>query len=566
MKYHGHRESMQRLSSILLAGIVLLLVGGTQMNAQDLERIGKEKPVRVSGSASVRAQYYGASGIEKRRDPFSGILAGNVTVDLYGLSLPFSFSWSTQERSFSQPFNQFGVSPRYKWITAHLGYRNLTFSPYTLSGHQIFGAGLELTPGDFRASFITGRLRQAVPLDTLDSLNIEEPAFERTGFAGRLGYGADVFSFDLSFLKAQDDTNTLTSAATSSASLRPGENLVVGAAMSLKPVNGLTFKLDGAISDYTRDVRSDSISLSDGAETLGEVIVPRASTQIYTAFRAEMSYYGDAFSTTANYTRVDPDYQSMGAYYTAGDVESISLSPSLRLAKGKMNLTGNFTWAHDNLQDKKLATTQSLSPSLTMNWNPGTKFGLMISASDIISSQSAGRLPINDTTVMDQHTPSITIGPRYMINDTAVSHFFFLTTTHQQLIDNNEFTSRWSEYNTTIANLSWTMTASRAALSLNSSLTGTLVENVAGQQTTWGASVGATKGFLEEKLSVNGSTSASFAEVSRTISVGAGGTFKAGKHHSFNLNLSVSTTDYTENIAGSSFTEYTGTAGYAYRF
>lgn len=557
---------MQRLSSILLVSVLCSLVWGLQVNAQDLERIGKDKPVRVTGSTSLRAQYYGASGIEKRRDPFSAILSGNVTVDLYGLSLPFSFSVSTQERNFSQPFNHFGVSPRYKWITAHLGYRNLTFSPYTLSGHQMFGAGLELTPGNFRASFIAGRLRQAVPLDTLDSLNVTESGYERTGYAGRLGYGADVFSFDLSFLKAQDDTNTLSSAATSGTSLRPGENLVVGAALSIKPANGLTFKVDGAISDYTRDIRSDSIALSEAAETLGEVIVPRASTQIYTAFSTELTYYGSTFSTTANYTRVDPDYQSMGAYYTAGDLESVSLAPSLRLAKGKLNLTGNFTWAHDNLQDKKLATTSSISPSLTMNWNPGNQFGLMISASDIITSQSAGRLPINDTTVMDQHTPSVTVGPRYMINDTSLSHVFFLTTTHQRLIDNNSFTSQWSEYNTTIANLSWTMTASRSSLTLNSSVTGTVVENVAGEQTMWGASVGTTKGFLEEKLSVNGSVSGSFADVSRTISVGTGGTFKAGDHHSFNMNISVSNTDYTDNTQGSSFTEYSGTAGYAYRF
>ena len=536
------------------------------MNAQDLERVGKEKPVRVTSSASLRAQYYGASGIEERRDPFSAILSGNVTVDLYGLSFPFSFSVSTQERNFSQPFNQFGVSPRYKWITAHLGYRNLTFSPYTLSGHQMFGAGLELTPGNFRASFIAGRLRQAVPLDTLDSLNVEQPSYERTGYAGRLGYGSDVFSVDLSFLKAEDDTSTITSGATNRTNLRPGENLVVGAALSVKPANGLTFKVDGAISDYTRDVRSDSIALSNAAETLGDVIVPRASTQIYTAFRTELTYYGSTFSTTANYTRVDPDYQSMGAYYTAGDMESVSLAPSLRLAKGKLNLTGNFIWAHDNLQDKKLATTTSLSPSLTMNWNPGTKFGLMVSASDIITSQSAGRLPINDTTVMDQQTPSITIGPRYMINDTSLSHVFFLTATHQRLIDNNSFTSLWSEYNTTIANLSWTMNASKSSLSLNSSVTGTLVENVAGEQTMWGASVGATKGFLEEKLSINGSVSGSFADVSRTISLGTGGTFKAGDHHSLNMNVSVSNTDYTDNTQGSSFTEYSGTAGYAYRF
>ena len=58
---------MKRFSSIIIAGALLALLGGLQVNAQDLERIGKEKPVRVSGSASARMQYYGASGIEERR-------------------------------------------------------------------------------------------------------------------------------------------------------------------------------------------------------------------------------------------------------------------------------------------------------------------------------------------------------------------------------------------------------------------------------------------------------------------------------------------------------------------
>lgn len=557
---------MKSFAALIVIGLLVGILPGRRMNAQDLERIGKEKPVRVSGNASLRGQYYGATGIEDRRDPLSAILAGNVTVDLYGLSFPFSFALSTQERTYSQPFNQFGVSPKYKWVTAHLGYRNLTFSPYTLSGHQIFGAGLELTPGNFRAAFITGRLHDAVPVDSLDSLNIQQAAYSRSGMAGRLGYGGEAFSFDLSFLKAQDDTTTLSTAAAQGANLLPAENLVLGSTISFKPANGLTFRLDGAVSDYTRDVRSDSIALSDGADALGEVIVPRASTQIYTAFKSDISYYGGSFTALANYTRVDPDYKSMGAYYTTSDVESISFSPSLRLAKGKVNLTGNFMWAHDNLQDKKMATTTTLAPLLTLNWNPGSRFGLMISASDNIMSQSEGTLPLNDTIAMNQHNPSLTIAPRYSINDTAVSHFIYLTTTHQRLLDNNTFTAPYSEYDVTIANLAYTLTMNRSGLSLNGSVTGTYFNNSIGDRTTYGTSLGASKAFMEDKLNINGSASATFADAATTISLGGGSSLKAGKHHSFNLNLSVSNTGISQNALGTSFTEYTGTAGYAYRF
>ena len=551
---------------ILLSLPLAALIAGGRLHAQDLERVGKESPVKLSGSVSSRLVGYGVSGIENRRDPFSALVSGNLTLDLYGLQLPFSFSWSTQDRSFSQPFNQFGASPRYKWATAHLGYRNLTFPPYTLSGHQMLGAGLELTPGDFRASFIAGRLQQAAQVDTTDSLNVIEPAYERTGYAGRIGYGNEGFSVDLSFLKAADDTGSIRSVAADNANVRPGENLVVGATFSLKPANGLTFKVDGAISDYTRDVRSDSIALADGTEALGDVITPRASTQIYTALRADANYYGTVFSMSANYTRIDPDYQSMGAYYTAGDVESISIAPSVAAANRRLTFNGSFTWAHDNLQDKKLATTQTLSPSLTVNWSPSSSFGILLTGSTQMISQSEGTLPVNDTTRLDQQIPMVMVAPRYMISDTTLSHAFFLTATHQRLIDGNEFTADYSEYNTTIASLSYTLTGLKSSFSLTGSVTTARIENLAGEQITNSVSLGGSKGLFDDKLGLNGSLSASFGDESRTIGGGIGGTYRAGDHHSFNLNFSTTSASGPDGIKNSTFTEYTGIAGYAYRF
>ncbi|MCB0714046.1 MAG: hypothetical protein KDD67_17105 [Ignavibacteriae bacterium] len=554
------------IARYIIATTFLILTLGLHLNAQDLERVGKESPVKLSGAISSRLVGYGVSGIENRRDPFSALVAGNVTLDLYGLQLPFSFSWSTQDRSFSQPFNQFGASPQYKWATAHLGYRNLSFSPYTLSGHQMLGAGVELMPGDFRASFIAGELQQGVQVDTADTLNIVEPVYRRTGYAGRLGYGNNGFSVDLSFLKAADDTTSLRNTIAENANVRPGENLVVGATFGLKPANNLTFKIDGAVSSYTRDVRSDSIALSDEAEAFGDVITPRASTQIYTALRADANYYGNVFSMNANYTRIDPDYQSMGAYYTSGDVESVSIAPSLAVANRKLTFNGSFTWGHDNLQGKKLATTENLSPSLTMNWSPSASFGILLTGSTQMISQSEGTLPVNDTTRLHQQTPMVMVAPRYMITDTTFSHAFFLTATHQRLLDNNTFTASYSEYNTTIASLSYTLTGLKSSFSVTGSLTGTRMENLAGEQITTSVSLGGSKGLFKEKLGLNGSISATLGENSRTVALGLGGIYRTGDHHSFNLNFSTVSANGSDEIKNSTFTEYTGIAGYAYRF
>lgn len=554
-----------RLLTLVFSAVLGLLRSGADLRGQDLERIGGEKPVTVTGSVSARGLFYGVDGIPRRRDPFSYILSGSVNVNLYDLALPFSFSYSNQDRSFSQPFNQFGVSPRYKWITAHLGYRNLTFSPYTLAGHQILGGGVELTPGNFRLSFVGGRLKGAVEQNPDTTQPQPEPsAYERTGFAGRIGYGSDAASLDLMFLKAQDDTSSISPQIDPGSPL-PGENLVVGATGGLRLFSGMTLQVTGAISDYTRDVRSDSVPLEGAAQAFGEIIPPRLSTQVYTAMNAALTYSGGKFYGRLDYTRVDPDYQSMGAYFLSNDVQSISFTPSLTLMGNRLNLSGIFQYQHDNLQNKKLATTSRISPSLNIAWSPGTRFGLNLNVSDMLTSQSAGRLPLNDTTMMEQHNPTVMLSPRYVIADTSISHSFYLTAMHSRLIDNNRFTSPYTEYNTTSADLSYNIAMAKNNLSLTGSVSATRLENPGGSFLTSGFSAGGSKGFMGDRLNLNGGLSMSFQEGGNTVNLGLGGAFRGGEHHQITLNFSV-TSAGGSNSNFSTFTEYTGTAGYAYNF
>ena len=90
----------------------------TNLSAQNLESIGDASPFKISGNFNVTTIGYSASGIP-RRDPFNWFLNSNLNVNVYGLSIPFSFNYSNQNQTFSQPFNQYGISPEYKWIIVH---------------------------------------------------------------------------------------------------------------------------------------------------------------------------------------------------------------------------------------------------------------------------------------------------------------------------------------------------------------------------------------------------------------------------------------------------------------
>lgn len=539
--------------------LLLLLLCG-KAAAQDLEKVGTESPIKVSGSVGARGVAYGAEGIEERRKPFGYTLTGNLNFNFYDLELPFSFVYGDQERGFSQPFNQFGVSPRYGWATAHLGYRSMTLSQYTLAGHQFLGAGIELNPGKFRFAFMNGQFNRAVEEDTA-KIGVQEPAYQRTGFAGKIGFGSDENFVDLIALKAKDDPASLKNQPIGSETL-PGENLVLGAAARITPASGLSFDVDLGVSDYTRDVRADTIEIASEINELGGVIQPRASTAVYTAMTFAANYSFSGGGVRASYSRVDPDYRSMGAYYMSNDLENFTIAPNFSAFDSKLNVNASVGWNHDNVQGKKNATTTRLTPSLDLNWSPSSEFGVFAQFSSLITTQAAGNLPLNDTTRMDQQTPSLMLSPRYSTGDSAIGHSVTLTLLHTLLSDANSFTAQFTQYTTTSADAAYTLAFPSNGLSLTATIGTSRLENIGGEFYTSGASLSGAK-EVGETLNISGSVGLAFQPAGTAANGTLGTNWRPAQGHNIGLNIAVGNAPATTN---NSFTEYTGTISYGYNF
>ncbi|MBK8343288.1 MAG: hypothetical protein IPL12_08230 [Bacteroidetes bacterium] len=168
---------------------------------------------------------------------------------------------SEQERSFRQPFNQFGASPQYKWITVHAGYRNITFSPYTLAGHSFLGGGVELNPGKFRFGAIYGRFIKAVRADSVLILP-GESAYDRYAFSVKMGVGKPTNYFDLIYLRGWDDPNAIINPEDTS-SARPATNNVIGFTLYQKLWKNFLFKMNTAASVYTNDIYAAGAEAND---------------------------------------------------------------------------------------------------------------------------------------------------------------------------------------------------------------------------------------------------------------------------------------------------------------
>jgi hypothetical protein len=542
-----------------------MLTADMTVSAQDMSMIGSSDPLRASGSVSGRTVMYSASELRGRREPFSWVLNGTVNVNLYEVDMPFSFTISEQERSYAQPFNQFGVSPRYEWLTGHFGYRNLTFSPYTLAGHQMLGAGFEATPGIVRAGFMYGRLQRAVEEDT-SATRFTQPAYQRSGFAGKVGVGTHTNFIDVIFLKARDDPSSLKAPPRNSLVL-PGENLVLGFAGGTTLFDNLRITIDAAASDYTRDVRAMAIETSDNAhlQAFNSVIEQRASTQFYTAVRGAAAWNDQRWGVGFTYTRIDPDYQSMGAYYVGNDIESFSLAPRVVIGRGLVRVNASFTQRYDNLQSKKLATTSRFLPMVNISVQPAPHWGVDVQYTDVLTTQTAGRRELSDTTRLDSSTPMITITPRYSIVGSDETHTILGGVTYQTLNDNNEFTSRYSEYSTTNLHAAYSLSLPKQHWSFTLSGNATQLQNTAGTFRNSGFSLGATKSLFEQTLRLNSSFGMSFHNAGETFTTTLAGNYSVQRRHNFSASIT-----HVSSSAGyyaqKTFSEITSVLGYAYTF
>ena len=164
------------------------------------------------------------------------------------LAITVSFSVGPSAH-LTQPFNRYGVSPYYKWIKLHAGYRSMRFNPYTLNGLQFFGGGIELEPKGFRFGAFYGRFSKPVAQDTLASIS-PFPSYERTGYGVKIGVGSPRNYVDLSMVHVHDDPSSIPEAV-GNARFTPMENLAAGISGRIRsPKPGITF--DGGPSAIRR--------------------------------------------------------------------------------------------------------------------------------------------------------------------------------------------------------------------------------------------------------------------------------------------------------------------------
>jgi len=497
---------MSRNSRLLLVLFFLFAVN-FHFFAQDLSSISEQDPFRINGSVTAKLQLYNTDRDNPSRSPFMWYLQGSPVITVYGIVLPFSFRLSEQQRDFRQPFNQFGVSPYYKWAKLHLGYRSHTWSTYALAGHSITGAGLELTPGKFQIGFATGRLLKPVRyLDNPENIRLQTPAYKRTGMALRLGYGTSTNNASLVILKAKDDSTSLGTVPTEYR-LTPDENLVVSFQTKQTIAKKFLFEAEVAQSLYTKDIRT-ALSDSTGgvmSKIFSSLIANHESTTSSNAVRASAGYQSDMFSLMMRYQRVEPDFRSMGAYYFATDLSNITIEPSLKLMQKKLTLAGSVGTQVDNLRNDKNLRTRRTITSARVNFVPVPQYNLSAFFSNYGLAQESGLLSIDTLRQSEVAQATSQIGVTQSLNLTGekMAHNLMVNYNYQKLNDRNENTSQYSEFSTNILSANYFITYIPFNINGSAAFLYTHFAQDTIVTVAYGPSAGLGKSFLKNKLNAS---------------------------------------------------------------
>lgn len=337
--------------------------------SQNLDEFSFKKGFKANGGLSLANTFYAGSDSLVTRDPYAFYLNGNLNMNLWGIAMPFSFSFSNTQKSFTQPFNRFKLDPRYKWVHLLIGSNSMNFSPYTLAGHMFNGIGVELTPEKWNIGAMYGRFNKAIEFDP-KAQNYNTVAYKRIGYAAKVGYTPDFGEYVVSFFHGEDKENSI-SYVPAESYITPQKNTAVSVAVTQKFLKYFYVHGEYAFSLYNSNTFTESAGLLTDKNTFASALNSKSPEKYTDAINASAGYQGDIWGLSFNFERVAPNYTTLGGYYFNNDFENFTLAPNVKLLKGKINLTGNFGLQFNNLNGDMQSDTKRTVYSANASYSSG---------------------------------------------------------------------------------------------------------------------------------------------------------------------------------------------------
>ncbi|MCG8208168.1 outer membrane beta-barrel family protein [Tenacibaculum finnmarkense] len=529
---------------------ILLLIGFLPLIAfaQNLDKIGKSDLFKLTGGVAANMVYYNGNS---NRDPFTYILSGSINVNISDVyNIPFSFSYSNAKFQKNNPFsfNRLSMHPSYKWATAHLGDVSMTFSPYTLSGHQFTGIGFDLSPGDkFKVSVMYGTLLKEREYEQENFNGVAN--YKRNGYGIKASYKYEKGTVGVIFFKAKDNENSLQNEIPIEKDIQPKENVVISIDGNHKVTNELSIKAEIAVSALTEDVRV----AKENNDFSVFLLNTNVSTQYYKAYNLHLNYQFGKGVIGLGYERIDPNYKTLGGYYFNNDLENITVNASQRIFKDKLGITVNAGLQKDDLDDTKISQLRRLVFAINTNYSASEKLNVTAGYSSFQSftniknqfdyineiSQVENEL---DKANISQISKSASLNVNYTLKKTKQKRENInIGFTYQNAV--NEIDDKVREedvssfYN---GNAVYTIAYPEDNLTISGALNGSYSKIAQNKGIIIGPTVSANKSYLDKKLKITSAVSYNKSinngeSQGEIINLRLGGRYVYKKRHNFSL-------------------------------
>ncbi|MEL6668614.1 MAG: hypothetical protein AAFP08_06565 [Bacteroidota bacterium] len=493
--------------------ICLSFLTALGLAAQDLQNLTNRQAAQVSGSLQFGMQFYRAEGLPSRANPFQVTANGNLNIQLLEeFNIPISWAIGRQRPNIRGPvFSQFGLSPRYKSLTVHAGYRNLNFGRFTLNNHTFLGGGVEVQSGKLRLAGMYGRLRQGVREVSEDiDLFTRQPLYNRMAWGGRIGFGTDESHFDITYFRAEDRDLNLDADQLDSLDLPPpAENIVLGIDFKQRIGQNFNLFLEAAGSGFNRNLNSEELPINEApvSSLIEPLFTARFSNQAGLAIRGGFKYRLRAFNIGAEYERIDPGFESMGTYFLNGDWENYRINSGFGLFRNRVRLQGSLGIQRNNLYEQRLETNRRVIGAGNLLWQGGDNWGLSMQYSNFSQDQRPSALIVlNDTLRIASTTENIG-GSWYLSTSSSdgASGNWLVTLNLQRTDNDNPLNEGFTQINTLFSTLGYTHRFPNQKTQLSGNVNFNRIELAIQPTSSYGITLGVQHQLAEDKLRLSAS-------------------------------------------------------------
>ncbi len=559
---------------ICIAALESLPLGGRLVGAQTLSQntistIAKSDPLIITGAVGTQNTYYHSSLGSGYRSPWANSLYANLNVSVYGISMPFAFYYSNNNSSFSFPHFSFHIDPTYKNWRGHFGRSNMGMSSY-LMNMSFNGIGLEYNSSKLRFGAFYGELRNAINDDPSDP-SARPPQYRRLGWGFKAGVGSGRNFIDLYLLRAYDQLNSV--APQWQQRINPQDNVAIALKGGLGLTKWLSLRGNLAWSAFSSDKRAERVH-SDQLDRWDKVFEARYTSLMRIAGDISANLTLKNFNTSIFYRMVQPDYTTLGLYYTSNNYQSLGINASTTLLN-RVALNVNFSGQEDNITRSQLYTTRGFVYSASASAPIIDNLQVAVGYNGYRQLQSDGKAHVNDSTRVNRIMHSLYVTPTYTLDGERMAHTVSLTANYTQNKDLNRFATGVSDVKTMALGLSHAMEVKAWEMSFTTSLSHQQSDGYQTRYTSDVLSFSTGRSFLKEKnLSTSATVSLCYNDIrdqQRNLSLGidlsAGYTLAKVHQFSFSAGFNkYSDTNISADRTSMGTTEVTASLGYNYTF